>query len=60
MNTMQGFYASISSGARLHGSYLAALAEITRISHQQATALQSDLAWQNWSQPDAEMMRRGA
>lgn len=50
MNTMKGFYASISSAARLHGSYLEALSEITRMNHQQARALGSDLGWQDWSE----------
>lgn len=55
MNTMKGFYASISSASQLHGSYLEALSEITKLSYQQAKALQSDLTWQNWSpqNPDA-------
>ena len=54
MNTMKGFYASISSAARLQGSYLEALSEITRMSQQQAKAIQSDMAWQQWSQQDSE------
>lgn len=54
MNTMKGFYASISSGIRLQGSYLEALSEITRLSHQQAKALQSDMAWQQWSPQNPE------
>jgi hypothetical protein len=49
MNTMKSFYASISSASRLQGPYLEALSEITRLSHQQAKALQSDMAWQQWS-----------
>ena len=52
MNTMKGFYASISSGFQLHGSYLEALSEITKISRQQTRALQSDLGWQDWSEPN--------
>ena len=60
MNTMKGFYASISSASRLHGPYLQALSEITRMSHQQTKALQSDMAWQNWSQQNSETTARGA
>jgi hypothetical protein len=60
MNTMKGFYASISSASQLHGSYLEALSEITRLSYQQAKALQSDLTWQEWSQQNPETMTRGA
>jgi hypothetical protein len=54
MNTMKGFYASISSASRLHGSYLEALSEITRLSHQQVKALQSGMTWQDWSQQNQE------
>ena len=50
MNTMKGFYASISSASRLQGPYLEALSEITRMNHRQAKALRSDLGWQEWSQ----------
>ena len=50
MNTMKGFYASISAASGLHGSYLEALSEITRLSYQQAKAIQSGLTWQDWSQ----------
>ena len=60
MNTMKGFYASISSASRLHGSYLEALAEITRMSPQQVRVLQSDLAWQEWSEQNPETPTRGA
>jgi hypothetical protein len=60
MNTMKGFYASISSASRLHGSYLEALAEITKMSRQQAKVLQSDVAWQEWSQPSPETTAGGA
>lgn len=60
MNTMKGFYASISSASRLHGSYLEALSEITRMSHQQAKCLQSDMAWQNWSQLNSDPATSGA
>ena len=55
MNTMESFYASISSAARLHGSYLEALSEITRMSYKQAKALRSDQGWQDWS-PQERMM----
>lgn len=48
MNTMKGFYALITSASRLQGSYMEALAEITRINHKQANALMSDMGWQNW------------
>ena len=50
MNTMKDFYASISSASRLHGSYLEALSEITRLSCKEAMAIKSDQGWQNWSQ----------
>jgi hypothetical protein len=54
MNTMKDFYASISIASGLHGSYMETLSEITRMSYQQAKALQSDMAWQDWSQPNPE------
>lgn len=60
MNTMKGFYASISSASRLQGSYLEALSEITRMSHQQAKAIQSNLAWQQWSPQTPETTTGGA
>jgi hypothetical protein len=50
MNTMKSFYASISSASRLHGSYLEALSEITRLNPQQAKILRSDLGWQDWAE----------
>lgn len=50
MNTMKGFYASISAESRLHGSYLEALSKITRINRQQTNALKSDLGWQEWTE----------
>jgi hypothetical protein len=59
MNTMKGFYASITSASRLHGSYLEALSEITRLSHQQAKALKSELTWQDWSQQNQELAAQG-
>ena len=51
MDTMKGFYTAISSASRVHDSYLEALSEITRLSRQQARALQSGLAWQQWMEP---------
>lgn len=60
MNTMKGFYASISSASRLQGSYLEALSEITRMSFQHANTLKSEMAWQQWSQQDPETATRGA
>jgi hypothetical protein len=59
MNTMKGFYASISSGSRLHGSYLEALSEITRLNHKQAKALKSDLGWQEWSEQNQKTAIQG-
>ena len=59
MSTMKGFYASISSASRLHGSYLEALAEITRMNDQQAKTLNSDLGWQEWSEPNQRPARQG-
>ena len=59
MNTMKGFYASISSASHLHGSYLEALSEITRMSHKQAKALRSDQGWQDWSQQNQIIATRG-
>lgn len=58
MNTMKGFYASISSASRLGGSYLEALSEITRMSHQQAKALRSEMTWQDWSQQNQTVATR--
>ena len=57
MNTMKGFYASISV-SEPHGSYLEALSEITRMSRQQVKTLQSDLAWQDWGQQNQETTMR--
>jgi len=59
MNTMKGFYTSISSGSRLHGSYPEALSEITRMSHKQANALRSDQGWQDWSQQNQKTAMQG-
>ena len=49
MNTMKGFYTSLSSAARTPGSYLEALAKITTINLQQVSSLRSDLGWQDWN-----------
>jgi len=54
MNTMKGFYTSITSASQLHVSYLEILVVIIKLGHQQTKALQSCLAWQNWSQPGPE------
>jgi hypothetical protein len=54
MNTMKGFFASISSSSQLRGSYLEALSEITKMSHHQAKALQSEMTWQDWGQQNPE------
>ena len=59
MNTMKDFYASISSTSQPQGSYLEALSEITRMNRQQARAVQSELAWQNWSQQNPETTTGG-
>ncbi|HLO30032.1 MAG TPA: hypothetical protein VK249_12895 [Anaerolineales bacterium] len=60
MNTMKGFYASISAPARLHGSYLEALSEITRIQLGQVKTLRSDLGWQEWSERAQNTAARNA
>lgn len=60
MNTMKGFYASLSSASRLRGSYLEALSEITRLSYQRAKALHSDLTWQDWSQQNPDTATHSA
>ena len=60
MNTMKSFYRSITSASRPQGSYVEALAEITRMSHEQSKALQSDMAWQDWSQQNTEATPHGA
>ena len=59
MNTMKGFYESISSASRLHGSYLEALSEITTISHQQSKALKNDLGWQDWTEQNQRTAAQG-
>ena len=50
MNTMKGFYASISSAHQPHSAYLEALSELTRMNLKQVGSLRSDLAWQNWGE----------
>jgi len=60
MNTMKGFYISISSASRIHGSYLEALSEISRINQKQMNALQSDLGWQQWTEQNQEITFKGA
>jgi hypothetical protein len=47
MNTMQSFYASLSSDA-LEDMYLKILAELTKLNRQQMSALESDMSWQDW------------
>jgi hypothetical protein len=54
MNTMKGFYASISSAQQPRGSYLEALSELTRMNLKQVGSLKSDLAWQNWGEQRQE------
>lgn len=48
MNTMQSFYASLSSNKPVD-AYLKILAEITKLSREQMRALKSEMAWQDWS-----------
>ena len=60
MNTMKGFYASISSASRIQGPYLEALSEITKINLKQANSLRSDLGWQEWSTQNQETGTRAA
>lgn len=55
MTTMKGFYDSISSASRLHGSYLEALSEIARMNRQQSNALRSDLGWQDWAEQNQKV-----
>jgi len=59
MNAMKDFYASLSS-ARLQGSYLEALSEITKINRTQAKTLMGDLWWQSWEGPDQTAATQGA
>jgi hypothetical protein len=48
MNTMQSFYASLSSD-KLRDTYLQILADLTKLNLEQISALESDMAWQDWS-----------
>lgn len=48
MNTMQSFYASLSSD-ELRDTYLKYLAELTKLNHEQISSLESDMTWQDWS-----------
>lgn len=48
MNTMQSFYASLSSD-KLRDTYLKVLADLTKLSREQMSALESDMSWQSWS-----------
>ena len=50
MNTMKGFYVSISSVSSPQGPYLQALAKISRINHRQTNTLMSDMGWQTWGE----------
>lgn len=50
MNTMQSFYASLSSIDKLQEAYLKILADLTKLSLEQMDALKSDEGWQNWSE----------
>ena len=47
MNTMQSFYASLSSD-KLRDTYLKTLVDLTKLSREQMSALESDMAWQDW------------
>ena len=47
MNTMQSFYASLSSD-KLRDTYLKILVDLTKLSREQMSALESDMAWQDW------------
>ena len=49
MNSMQDFYANISSKERLKDAYVSILVEITKLSREQMSALKSDMTWQDWS-----------
>lgn len=52
MNTMKGFYASISSVSGPQSPYLDALAKITGVNRKQTRALMSDMGWQEWGEPE--------
>jgi len=58
MNTMKGFYASISSVSSPQGPYLQALTKISRINHRQTNALMSDMGWQTWGEQNQKMVTR--
>ena len=60
MNTMKGFYASISSASGPQGPYLEALAKISRINHRQTNALMSDMGWQAWGEEKQKIATRVA
>lgn len=48
MNTMQSFYALLSSSDKLLDTYLKILADLTKLSRDEMSALESDLSWQQW------------
>jgi hypothetical protein len=50
MNTMQSFYASLSSSDKPLDTYLKILADLTKIKREQAKALVSDMGWQEWGE----------
>ena len=54
MNTMQSFYASLSSSDKPLDSYLKILADLTKLSRDEMSALESDLSWQSWDAQSAD------
>ena len=58
MNTMQSFYASLSSSDTLLDTYLKILANLTKLSRDEMSALESDLSWQEWGAEN--VMQRSA
>lgn len=54
MNTMKGFYTSISSVPGPQSPYLGALAKITLANRKQTRALMSDMGWQDWGEQKRE------
>ena len=54
MNTMKGFYTSISSVPGPQSPYLGALAKITLANRKQTRALMSDIGWQDWGEQKQE------
>ena len=54
MNTMQSFYASLSSSDTLSDTYLKILADLSKINREQVNALMSDMAWQSWDAQSAD------